>query len=126
MADRLSYIELLCKVAPIDLNTPKEHSMTYHWNLACEIWEGIDTTSLRPEDRAEGFSADDSDSVMTRRSQDQDSEHVDNLIPFLTAAEYGQLGVVTQIPQNPRFDTNAAHPQSQRSALHLASSNDHI
>ncbi len=121
MADRLSYIELLRKVAPIDLNTPKELSMTYHWNLACEIWEGIGTTSLRPEDRAilldaalhsEGFSADDSDSVMTRRSQGQDSEHVDNLIPFPTAAEYGQLGVVTQIAQNPRFDTNAAHPQS--------------
>ncbi len=135
MADRLSCIELLRKGAPIDSDTAKELSKDYRYDIAREIWEGIDTTSLRPEDRAilldaalhsEGFSSEGSDSVVGCRSQNQVSPHVDNLTPFLTAAEYGQLGVVEHIAQNPRFDINAARPETQRSALHLASSNDHI
>ena len=132
MNDRISCIELLRKGALIDPDTAKEISKGHYHELAREIWEGIDTNSLRPEDCAvlleaalhsERFSDDGSFSVLSHESKDVIAT---NLKPFLTAAEYGQLDVVKKIAQDHRFDINAACHQDQRSALHLAASNDHI
>lgn len=132
MNDRVSCIELLRKGALIDSDTAKEISKGRYHELAREIWEGIDTSSLRPEDcavlleaalRSERFSKDGSFSVLAHKFKDVAATHLN---PFLTAAEYGQLDVIERIAQDHRFDINATRHQDQRSALHLAASNDHI
>ena len=128
MADKASCIELLRKGALIDSNAIEELSFSDRYDLASEIWEGIDATSIRPEDRkilldaalrSERFSKDELITDLAHRAQDLSSV-------FLTAAEYGQLGVVEQIAQDHTFNINVAHSQDQRSALHLAAFNDHV
>ena len=128
MSDKASCIELLRKGALIDSNAIEELSFSHRYDLASEIWEGIDATSIRPEDRAilldaalrsERFSRDELITDLAHRAQDLSSV-------FLTAAEYGQLGVVEQIVQDHTFNINVAHSQNQRSALHLAAFNDHV
>ena len=128
MADKVSCIELLRKGALVDSNAVKELSWSDRYDLAREIWEGIDTTSLRHEDRAilleavlrsERVSKDDTLRLLAHRSPDTSSD-------FLTAAEYGQFDVVEQILRDHVFNINVLRSQDQRSALHLAASNDHI
>ncbi len=128
MADLASCIELLRKGALIDSDTTEELSRSYRCNLAHEIWKAIDTSRLRPKDctaflnaalQSYEFCNDGSLAVLARRSQDI-------LQPFLTAAEYGQLAIVEQVVQDHEFDINVVGRQHQRSALHLAASNDHI
>ena len=128
MADKVSCIELLRKGALIDSNAIEELSFSDRHELAREIWEGVDATGLRPEDRtilldaalcSEKFSKDELITTVAHRSQGTSSV-------FLTAAEYGQLSVVKQILQDHTFNINVARSQDQRSALHLAASNDHI
>lgn len=135
MNDRVSCIELLRKGAPIDSNAAVQLSTGHRCDLAREIWEGIDTTGLRPEDcailldaalRSEGFSKDGPFSLLAHRPQNMVATHAGNLRHFLTAAEYGDLQIVEQVAQNSKFDLNATSRQDQRSALHLAASNDHI
>ena len=127
MADKLSCIELLRKGALIDSNAIGRLSGSDGYDLAREICEAIDTTSLRPKDhaillqaalRSGNFSGDVALSVLAHRSED-------TLNTFLTAAEYGQLGIVETIAQS-ELNINAVRQQDQRSALHLAASNDHI
>lgn len=128
MADKVSCIELLRKGALIDSNAIEELSFSDRHDLAREIWEGIDATSLRPEDRAtlldaalgsERFSKDELITDLANRSQDLASV-------FLSAAEYGQLGVVEQILQDHTFNINVMGCEKRSSALHLAGSNDHV
>ena len=128
MADRVSCIELLRKGALIDSNAIEELSFSDRYELAREIWEEVDATSLRPEDRtilldaalrSERFSKDELITTVAHRSQGNSSI-------FLTAAEYGQLSVVEQILQDHMFNINVARSQDQRSALHLAAFNDHV
>ena len=128
MADKASCIELLRKGALIDSNAIEELSLSDRYDLASEIWEGIDATSIRPEDRAilldaalrsERFSKDELITDLAHRAQDLSSV-------FLTAAEYGQLGVVEQIAQDHMFNINVLRFQDQYSALHLAAFNDHV
>lgn len=87
--DTVSCIELLRKGAVIDKDTAEELLEMY--DLAFEIWEGIGTTSLRPEDRAilldaalhfEGFSSHGSCSVLAHKSQDLVAIHAEYLTPF--------------------------------------------
>ena len=128
MADKVSCIELLRKGALIDSNAVEELACSDRYDLARKIWEGIDATSLRPEDRtilldaalrSERFSKDELITTVAHRSQGTSSV-------FLTAAEYGQLSVVEQILQDHMFNINVARSQDQRSALHLAAFNDHF
>ena len=128
MADKVSCIELLRKGAIIDSNAIHEVSFSDRYDLAREIWEGIDATSLRPEDRAtlldaalcsERFSKDELITDLAHKSQDLSSV-------FLTAAEYGQFGVIEQIAQDRTFNINITHFENQNSALHLAASNGHV
>lgn len=44
----------------------------------------------------------------------------------MIAAEYGELRVIEEIAQGLKIDINAISDQNERSALHLAASNDHI
>ena len=127
-ADKVSCIELLRKGALIDSNASEELSLPNRHDLACEILEGIDAASLRSEDRtmlldaalrSERFSKDELITTVAHKSQDTSSV-------FLTAAEYGQLSVVEKILQDHTFNINVARSQDQRSALHLAASNDHV
>ena len=127
MADKVSCIELLRKGALIDSNAIEELSFSDRDDLAREIWEGTDATSLRPEDRAtlldaalgsERFSQDELITDLANRSQDLASV-------FLSAAKYGQLGVVEQILQDHAFNINVVDG-AQNSALHLAAFNDHV
>ena len=128
MADKVSCIELLRKGALIDSDAIGELSFSDRHELAREIWEGIDATNLRPEDRATlldaalrsgRFSKDDLITDLANKSQDLASV-------FLTAAAYGQLGVVKQILQDHTFNINVIDREDQSSALHLAASNDHV
>lgn len=126
--DRVSCVKLLCKGALIDSKSAELLSRSDTCDLACEIWRGVDSTSLRPKDRAillnaalrsENFCNDGPLAPFVQNSQSV-------LKPFLAAAEYGQLAIVEQIVQDQEFDINAAGHSDQRSALHLAASNDHI
>ena len=128
MADKVSCIELLRKGALIDSNAIEELSFRDRNDLAREIWEGIDATSMRPEDRATLLSA----ALRSERSskvklvtdlahRSQDLSRV-----FLTAAEYGQIDVVAQVTQDHTFNINVTSFDSHCSALHLAAFNDHV
>ena len=128
MDDKDSCIELLRKGALIDINAIEELSSDYQGDLACEIWEGVDATSLRPEDRtilldaalrSERFSKDEFITDLANGSQDLSSV-------FLTAAEYGQFGIVEKIAQDHTFNINVLRFPDQHSALHLAAFNDHV
>ena len=128
MADKVSCIELLRKGALIDSNAVEELSFSDRHELAREIWEGIDATSLRPEDCAtlldaalgsEKVSKDELITDLANRSQDLASV-------FLRAAEYGQFDVVEQIFQDHTLSIDVVHSQDQSSALHFAAFNDHV
>ena len=128
MADKVSCIELLRKGALIDTNAIEELSFDGRHDLAREIWEGVDATSLRPEDRtilldaalrSERFSKDELIINLASRSQDLSSV-------FLTAAEYGQFGFVEKIAQDHTFNINVLRFPDQQSALYLAAFNDHV
>lgn len=127
MGDKVSCIELLRNGAPIDSGTAEELSKSYNHDFAREIWQEMDTASLRPKDLAtlldaalssESFSQEHTPRVLAHES-------LDMLRPFLKAAEYGQLGIVKKIAQG-QFNINAEGDQGRRSALHLAASNDHL
>ena len=133
LRDKASCIELLRKGARMDSGTAKVLSSGETWDLAREIWKGMDTTRLQPEYRAilldaalrfKGFSNDGSLEVSAYKSQD--ILHCDKVKLFMTAAEYGQIDVMEQIAQDCKFDLNSTGRWDQRSALHLAASNDHI
>lgn len=126
MADKVPSIELLRKGALIDCGAAKKLSESHNHDLAREIWEGIDVSCIRPEDRAilldaalrsGKFSADDLPGSLAHRSQDM-------LEPFLTAAMHGEYDIVEKLAQS-LSNINAVDHQDQRSALHLAASNDH-
>ena len=128
MADKVSCIELLRKGALIDSNAIKELSRSDRHDLAREIWEEIDATTLRSEDwatlldaaiRSEKVSKDALVTDLANRSQDLASV-------FLTAARYGQLDIVEKIAQVHTFGINVVDSQDQQSALHLAAFNDHV
>ena len=125
--DKDSCIELLCKGASFDTKATEELSRSDRRDLACAIWEGVDTTSLRPKDRtkllnaaihSENFSEDGPPEFLVQENQDV-LEH------FLMAAEFGELAVVKKILEGDRININAKS-LDQSSALHLAASNDHV
>ena len=128
MADKFSCIELLRNGALIDSDAIIQLSRNHRYDLASEIWKEIDTNTLRPKDRANlldaalrsaKFSKYDSSKLLAHRSQDM-------VEPYLTAAMYGQFGVIEQIIQDNEFDIHGVRDRDQRSALHIAASNDHI
>ena len=128
MADKFSCIELLRNGALIDSDAIIQLSRNHRSDLASEIWKEIDTNKLRPKDRANlldaalrsaKFSEYDSSKLLAHRSQDM-------LEPYLTAAKYGQFGVIEQILQDNEFYIHVTRDQDQRSALHIAASNDHL
>ena len=133
--DAMSCIELLRKGAVIDPDAAVQLSEDDLYELAREIWDGVSTVSLRPEDRVillnaalsnDEFSKDSPCSVLAHRSQESVAVRVDYLEPFCKAAYFGQLSVVEQIVQHLKFDINKASDRFGRSALHLATSSDHI
>ena len=128
MADKVSCIELLRKGALIDSNAIEELSFSDRNDLAREILEEIDATSLRSKDCAtlldaalgsEKISKDELVADLANRSQDLASV-------FLTAAEYGQFDIVEKIAQDHTFGIDVVDSADQNSALHLATFNDHV
>ena len=128
MADKVSCIELLRKGALIDSNAIQELSYSDRSDLAREIWEEVDATSLRSEDCAtllgaallsEKVSKDELITDLANRSQDL-------VRVFMEAARYGQLDVVEKIAQDHTFEIDVVSSPNQYSALHLAAFNDHF
>ena len=103
--------------------------------LAYEILKDLGEDDIRPEDRAslleaalrkEPLAKDLSLESLVYGSGDRKAAHIDYLGPFLTAAEYGQLSVLKQIFHDHKLGIDATGHSDQRSALHLAASNDHL
>ncbi|KAM0796420.1 ankyrin repeat-containing domain protein [Usnea florida] len=136
LCDELSCIDLLRKGAIIDpesaqlfTDDPTSHSGN---PLAHEILKNLSEDDIRPEDRttlleaalkSEGLPKDPS---LVHRLGGRGVSHLDCLRPFLAAAEYGQFGVLKQLFHDHKLDVDVTAQSDQRSALHLATSNDHI
>ena len=102
--------------------------------LAHEILKNIGEDDVRPEDRATlleaGLRSNElikySREMLVQRPGDPIAAHTDYMSLFLTAAEYGQLSVLKQIFHDHKLSVDTRGRHDQRSALHLAASNDRI
>lgn len=121
-------IELLRKGAMIDSELISGPS-------ASKILESLGEDEIRPEDRmtllevalrSEELPKNLSLEKFVYRSGNSKAAHIDYIRSFLTAAEYGQLSVVEQLFHDHRLHVDATGHSDQRSALHLAASNDHV
>ena len=137
MSDKTSCAELLLNGATID-DELDELLFDNYDDFAPGVMESIGGGNIRPKDHAKLLSA----SLTSKkfptagsidnsacRWEDPITAHTDYLLPFLAAAEYGQLPVLKQLLHNHKLDVNVVggrDGQEQKSALHLAASNDYI
>ena len=138
MSDETPCIELLRKGAMIDsklINFFGHSASDSDGPSASKILESLREDEIRPEDRmtlleaALRFEELPKNLSLGRfgyRSGNRKATHIDYLRSFLTAAEYGQLSVLKQLFHDHRFHVDATGHSDQRSALHLAASNDHV
>ena len=133
--DEVLCAELLRKGATIDEQAASLLAEREFGSLACGILECVREDNIRPEDhailleialRSEESSHIRSLTVLVKKPEDHIATHADYLGSFLTSAEYGQLNVLKQLFHHHRLGVDARGPRDQRSALHLAASNDHI
>ena len=135
--DEISCIELLRKGATIDSESAELFAESDSWcdSLAYRIYKCDSEDDIRPEDRTtlleaalrcEELPENAFLEQLGNRSGDCRAAHIDYLSPFLTAAEYGQLSVLKQLFHDHKLHVDATGHSGQRSALHLAASNDHI
>ena len=103
--------------------------------LAYEILECVREDNIRPEDhatlleaalRSDEFPDNRSLTLLVKKSEDHMATHAEYLDSFLTSAEYGRLNVLKQLFHDNKLGVDARGREDQRSALHLAASNDHI
>lgn len=136
-----SCIELLRKGALIDSKSAemfageKSGDGYGFLSIAREAYECLGEDEVRPEDRttlleaalrSDELAENPSLKRLGNRSGDFRAAHIDYLSPFLTAAEYGRLSVFEQLFRDHKLHADATGHSGQRSALHLAASNDHI
>ena len=134
LRDEVVCAELLHKGAVIDCKSALLLAEDDGASLAHEILKNIGKADIRPEDRAILLEAGlrsnelikDSREMLVQRSGDPIAAHTDYMSLFLTAAEYGQLSVLKQIFHDHKLSVDTRGRQDQRSALHLAASNDRI
>lgn len=135
MFDKLSCVELLRRGATIDGQSNELLYRDGYDDLALGILESIQGEEIRPKDHATLLNASLSSKHLSTAGslenldykwEDPMAAHTDYLSPFLTAAEYGQLSILQQLFHDHNISVNATGRQDQRSALHLAASNDHI
>ena len=138
MPDEDLCIELLRKGAMIDSISIEFFGNSAHHGYgiaASKILESLSEDQIRPEDRMtlleaalrfEVLPPNLSLERLVYRSGDREAAHIDYLGPFLAAAEYGQLSVLKQIFHDHKLGLDATGHSDQRSALHLAASNDHL
>ena len=133
--DEISCVELLCGGATIDGQSNELLFRGGYDDLALGILESIQGEEIRPKDHATLLNASLSSKHLSTAGslenldykwEDPMAAHTDYLSPFLTAAEYGQLSILQQLFHDHNISVNATGRQDQRSALHLAASNDHI
>lgn len=137
MSDKTSCAELLLNGATID-DKSNELLFDYDDDIAHEILESIEGGNIRPKDHARlldaslrfgKFPTAGSLESLACKWEDPMAAHTAYLNSFLAAAEYGQLSVLKQLLHNHKLDVNVVggqDGQEQKSALHLAASNDHI
>ena len=131
-----SCIEMLRKGATIDPESAEFLARSDHYcGLASRIYKCLSEDDIRPEDRTTLLEAALRDEALLENASldplckipvDCRDARIDYLGPFLTAAEYGQLSVLKQLFHDRKFHVDATGHPDQRSALHLAASNDHI
>lgn len=134
MRDGVLCAELLRKGAAIDRESASLFEQEDMGLLAYVVLENIGEDNIRPEDHATLLEAALKSEapikhpleLLVHRSRDPIAAHTDYISPFLTAAEYGQLSVLKQLFHDHKLSVNTRGCQDQRSALHLAASNDRI
>lgn len=134
MHDGVLCAELLRKGAAIDRISASLFEQEDMGLLAYVVLENIGQDNIRPEDHATLLEAALKSEapikhpldLLVHRSGDPIAAHTDYISPFLTAAEYGQLSVLKQLFHDHKLSVNTRGCQDQRSALHLAASNDRI
>ena len=134
MRDEVLCAELLRKGAAIDRISASLFAQRDMGLLAYKVLENIGQDNIRPEDHATLLEAALKSrapikhplELLVHRSGDLIAAHTDYISPFLTAAEYGQLSVLKQLFHDHKLSVNIRGCQDQRSALHLAASNDRI
>lgn len=134
MRDEVLCAELLRKGAAIDRKSALLFAQKDMRLLAYKVLENIGEDNIRPEDHATLLEAALKSEapikhpleLLVHRSGDPIAAHTDYIGPFLTAAQYGQLCVLKQLFHDHKLSVNIRGCRDQRSALHLAASNDRI
>ena len=129
--DETSCIDILRKGATIDPESAE--FLEESESLAYRIYTSLNEDDIRSEDRSKLLEAalryeylHEDASLDPYISRDYRDARIDYLVPFLTAAEYGQLSRLKQLFHDHKLYVDATGPSDQRSALHLAASNDLI
>ena len=136
-SDKTSCIELLRKGATIDPKSAEylAESENYCGGLAYDIHKCLGEEDIRPKDRMTLLEATlRHEELLENAYMDELGDilldcrdaRMDCLVPFLTAAEYGQLSVLKQLFHDHKLHVDAIGHSGQRAALHLAALNEHI